>query len=173
MSAVFARLDATGRPVAFYPVIVHPEPPADAVEISLADWRECLANQGRRRFVDGQLVAIDPPGPSAEDVRTEAERRLRAGILVNGSPFKADDASRQRLSEMIAQMRANPGSTITFVTAAGVRFSWSDIATVQSVATAIAGYVVGVLGASAAMQADLPTDLVGDRRWPALPSIEV
>lgn len=120
-----------------------------------------------------RVIKHAPPDPTSDDVRAEAERRLQLGILVNGSPFKADDTSRQRLSEMIAQMQANPGTTITFVTAAGMRFSWSDVADAQLVATEIASYVVDVLGASAAMQGDLPTDLAGDRRWPAQPRVKV
>lgn len=51
------------------PPIIGEEPnpecsiPSGAVVITVAQWNECLDNQGRRKFIDGQLVEFVPPPP--------------------------------------------------------------------------------------------------------------
>lgn len=120
-----------------------------------------------------QAKTAELAGPTIDDVRAEAERRLSDGILVNGGAFKADDPSRQRLAELIAHMEASPGLRVTFFTAAGVRFSWSDAAHPKAVAAAVARYVIDVLAASAKMQADPPDDVMNNPRWPRRPEVVI
>ena len=84
---IFAVLAADGAPIGFFPSDVHPSPPAGAVEVSAADYGACLANPGRRRFVDGSLVAVDPPVPTADALRASvdaAAEAVRASMLTGG-----------------------------------------------------------------------------------------
>ncbi|SKA30956.1 hypothetical protein SAMN05428963_11390 [Consotaella salsifontis] len=41
----------------------HPDIPADAVEITEAQWRDFVDHPGRRIWQDGAVVAYDPPPP--------------------------------------------------------------------------------------------------------------
>jgi hypothetical protein len=57
---VFALFDKDGYPIGFYPSDIWPEPPKGSVEISIAQWREFLDNQGYRKYVDGNVVPTEP-----------------------------------------------------------------------------------------------------------------
>lgn len=52
-------IDEEGRPTGFYESEIHRQIPEHAFEISAEQWRECLENQGRRRFEDGRLVECE------------------------------------------------------------------------------------------------------------------
>ncbi|MFY9141559.1 hypothetical protein [Sulfuricurvum sp.] len=56
----FAVLDVLGLPVAFYDNSIHKEIPIGAIEITEAQWLECINNQGTRKFVDRVLVEYVP-----------------------------------------------------------------------------------------------------------------
>lgn len=135
------------------------------------------------KIVDGKLVKLSPNEESEIkaqwaanrakpiDVAAEAERRISAGILVDGHAFRADDASRQRLAEMIGQFGTArmPPSGQTFRTAAGAEFTWTRVEQPQAVADVVAGYVMAVLAKSAELQRAPPLDYAADRHWPAVP----
>jgi hypothetical protein len=64
----YVALDTAGVPMAFYDTAVHGPPdedgsliPAGAVAIGDETWQEMVDNPGRRRLVDGQIVAIPVP----------------------------------------------------------------------------------------------------------------
>lgn len=108
MDTVFALLDETGRPRAFYRSDIHAAAiPADAVEITQAAWEECLANPGRRRIEDGAAVPLPVARPTAADLLAYlAERRWRAevaGCDWNGWHLPTDERSQSKyLSELAA-----------------------------------------------------------------------
>lgn len=78
-----AVFDADGFPTAFYDVAVHGDEniPPEAVEITNNQWRNFIEHQGRRRWVDGAVVAYEPlpPPVTSEDVNRERDRRIVAG----------------------------------------------------------------------------------------------
>lgn len=61
MMTRWAKLNDQGFPIAFGSDDIYPEQPEGTIEITEAQWLECLANQGRRRFEDGVLVEYVPP----------------------------------------------------------------------------------------------------------------
>ena len=62
---VFAKFDDTGFPVGFYTEEIHGNTiPAGSIEISEAQWRELIENPGFRKWVDGEIIAVDPPQPT-------------------------------------------------------------------------------------------------------------
>jgi hypothetical protein len=83
----YAVFDTAGFPTAFYAPEVHGDAiPAEAVEITDAQWLELVEHQGTRKWVDGAVVAYEPPpAPPAvpQDVsRAQAKIALsRAGLL--------------------------------------------------------------------------------------------
>lgn len=78
----YAMMDAAGLPLAFYaPEISGAGIPTEAIAIAEEQWRECIANPGRRQIVvaaDGtvSLQAYEPPGPSASERRATGRARI-------------------------------------------------------------------------------------------------
>ncbi|WP_440595400.1 hypothetical protein [Agrobacterium radiobacter] len=57
-----AVFDINGFPSGFYSDELHGENiPADAIEITDAQWEEFVAHMGLRRWVDGDVVEYSPP----------------------------------------------------------------------------------------------------------------
>lgn len=57
-----ALINEAGFPTAFYSTDVHGENiPEDAIALTEAQWREFIENQGRRKWVDGEVVEYAPP----------------------------------------------------------------------------------------------------------------
>jgi hypothetical protein len=106
-------------------------------------------------------------------IRDEAERRLRAGVLVDGSPFMADDGSTLRLEQAITGLTSGIRSSVKFTTAAGAVIEVSDAAVLQSLLVVVLGYRADVLAASTELQADPPADPALDDHWPARPSVSL
>lgn len=52
----YATLNENGTPNGFYDDLIHKEIPKNAIEITNEQWLECINNQGKRAFVNGQLV---------------------------------------------------------------------------------------------------------------------
>lgn len=109
MSKKYAKLNEIGLPVAFYDDGVN-KIPEGAIDISEADWMECLENQGRRKFVKGVLKEYTPPPPTASeqaliDIRAlEASitpRRIREAVLGTDNGWMAD------VEEQIEALRGN------------------------------------------------------------------
>ena len=62
----YALFDDAGFPLAFFSPEIHGDTiPTDAVEITEEQWRELIENPGFRKWVDGEVVAVDPPQPVA------------------------------------------------------------------------------------------------------------
>ena len=71
----YATYDADGVITAFYDPAIHGDAiPAGAVELTDAEWQDCIDNPGRRRIdpATGKPVPYDPPPPPIEQVRAEA-----------------------------------------------------------------------------------------------------
>ncbi|WP_246659394.1 hypothetical protein [Agrobacterium sp. LC34] len=91
ISAVF---DNEGFPLAFYCDELHGDNvPDNAVEITDVQWRDFIDNPGFRRWVNGEVVAVDPPQPTVtiSDYEnaiqnlvdsTARERQFRDGVTL-------------------------------------------------------------------------------------------
>ncbi|MDR5008316.1 hypothetical protein RGK87_04750 [Agrobacterium fabacearum] len=100
---IFAVFDDGGMPKGFYPEDVfgpfeidgerNPSLPLDAIEISEDQWIDLARNQGYRRFVDGEVVVVDPSTtpPNITDYEnaiqdlvdsTARERQFRDGVTL-------------------------------------------------------------------------------------------
>ncbi|WP_262522687.1 hypothetical protein [Agrobacterium tumefaciens] len=63
---IFAVFNEQGYPMGFYSDEVHGDNiPEGAVEISENEWQDLLDNPGRRKWIDGAVVAVEPPQPVA------------------------------------------------------------------------------------------------------------
>lgn len=80
-------------PVGFYCEEIHGENiPADAVEITDEQWTEFIDNAGRRKWVEGEVVAFEPSlSPTITDYEnaiqnlvdsTARERQFRDGVTL-------------------------------------------------------------------------------------------
>jgi len=54
----YAVFDERGIPKAFYDADIHQNIPSDAVKITDEQWLEFINNQGRRAYVNGQIIDI-------------------------------------------------------------------------------------------------------------------
>lgn len=118
---------------------------------------------------------LKPAAVKAMAVAAEAERRLTLGIMVNGRPFRCDDAAAQRMRELadgLASMSGSPSSTQSFCTAAGAILT-VDANGAKTIADAQRAYRGAVLGRSAALQQSLPDNPTDELHWPAVPEILV
>lgn len=90
----------------------------------------------------------------AQRIRDEAEQRIRMGIAVNGQPFRADDASTQRVGEMVAAFAAGlvGAEGVTFRTAGGAVFTLTTQAQAEAIRDALLRHRAAVLAVSAARQ---------------------
>lgn len=62
--AICATFDSVGLPSAFYAEDVNDTIPAEAIEITDAQWQDFLANPGLRKWQDGDVVEYTPPIPT-------------------------------------------------------------------------------------------------------------
>ncbi len=114
------------------------------------------------------LIAFFAPKPTtANDVRTEAERRISSGILVNGKPFRCDQVSKERVAEMAKRLAEKPaGATQEFKTFAGDTFVL-NAAQAAILDAAMSDYRGAIIGASSGLQDNPPADPSNDAHWPA------
>ncbi len=89
----YAIFTVDGFPSAFFAPEIHGENiPAEAVEISDAQWAEFIDNVGHRKWMDGEVVAYDPASePTITDYEnaiqnlvdnTARERQFRDGVTL-------------------------------------------------------------------------------------------
>ena len=119
------------------------------------------------------IVETQTPSSPVSRIRREAERRMEIGILVNAHPFRADDASTQRVGELLAAFQDGliGAEGVRFRTAGGVAFAVTDQAQVQAIYVAQRRYRAACLAASDDLQSTLPGDPIDDSHWPERPSI--
>lgn len=91
MLAVF---DENGFPIAFYDGAIHGDGIPDvAIEISREQWIDLLSNPGQRKWVDGEIIAVEPSQPVATIIdyenaiqnlvdNTARERQFRDGVTL-------------------------------------------------------------------------------------------
>jgi hypothetical protein len=109
---------------------------------------------------------LSNPPTTVADVRTEAERRISKGILVNGKPFRCDDGSVLRMRNLKDALATAPvGTTQTFNTAAGDTFT-VNAAQAAAISDAQINWQGAILAASASLQASPPADPTLDQHWP-------
>jgi hypothetical protein len=100
-------------------------------------------------------------------IMAEAEKRIAAGILVDGKPFKCDNGSVLRMTLLVGGLTAaGPDTTQTFSTEAGDEFT-VNAAQAAQIQGGQVDYVGLVLGASSTLQTDPPADPKADECWPA------
>jgi hypothetical protein len=108
-------------------------------------------------------------------IRFEAESRIARGIVVNGSPFRCDETSSQRISEIVQafvdDLIAEDG--VRFTTAVGVEMTLTTEAQARSIFDAMRRHRQACLTASAALQTDPPANIADDTHWPAPESVTV
>lgn len=106
-------------------------------------------------------------------ISDEAERRMAVGITVDGLPFRCDDASTQRVAEMVSsfQDRQVGRHGLSFRTRAGHRITLTRKAQAAKLLAAQRAYRAACLATSAALQDTLPPDPLLDRHWPAVPAL--
>lgn len=115
------------------------------------------------------IVESNGPVSVTRQIRLEAERRIAKGILVNGRTFRADDASTQRIGEVLQSFRDGliDADGATFRTAAGDIVTLRSVDEARRVFDAQRRYRTACLASSAALQQNPPEDIPNDRNWPA------
>lgn len=73
----YAIINAEGVATAFYDNTIHASIPAEAVAITQEQWREYLADQGMKRFVNGEVVTRTK---TAEELRAEQVTALQVEL---------------------------------------------------------------------------------------------
>ena len=100
----FALFDASGMPQGFYADDVqgprllddgtpNPAYPDGVVEITDEQWLDLISNQGARRWVDGTVVAFEPPAPPPTPVYIQKVDIWR----------RATDAEAEKLVALLGQ----------------------------------------------------------------------
>lgn len=109
------------------------------------------------------------------DIEAEAERRIAVGILVGGAAFRGDDASVQRVSEMLDAFERDlvPEEGVTFATAAGNVLTLTETAAAAAIYEALLRHRAAVLATSAVLRAAPPADFAEDSHWPAVLTVDL
>lgn len=91
MKATFSE---DGLPIGFYSMEIHGDNiPESAVEISESEWQDLLDNPGLRKWLDGEIVTVDPSAapPTITDYenaiqnlvdKTAREKQFRDGVTL-------------------------------------------------------------------------------------------
>lgn len=138
-----------------------------------ADYQAVQAWISAGNVADPQYTTAEQLANSVSAICAEAERRIDVGILVNGKPFKCDDGSMLRMSVLASALAAAaPGTTQTFMTAAGDEFTVNN-AQASAISQAQIAWQGAILGKSAQLQMSPPADPTADANWPAQASISV
>jgi hypothetical protein len=108
-------------------------------------------------------------------IRFEAERRITKGIVVNGSPFRCDEVSSQRVGEIVQAFADEliDEDGVRFATAAGVLMTLTSEAQARLIFDAMRHYRQACLAVSAQLQTDPPTVISDDAHWPVPESVTV
>lgn len=173
-----AIFDTSGLPTAFFDTSVI-DPPDDAVEITVEQWRELIENPGARRWDGADVVAYEPPPPAPKkaDVIAERDRRLAMGFTHDFGDERGlhifatthEDMEGWNEVTVMAQalLAADDTSThILIVTETGV--TTVTASEWQSVLLAAAAFRQPIWQASFALQAldPIPPDYSDDSYWP-------
>ncbi|WP_418137231.1 hypothetical protein [Agrobacterium sp. El2ro-1b] len=90
----YATIDENGFPSGFYFADIHGDAiPKEAIEITDAQWLEFIGNPGLRKWVDGQIITVEPSTtpPTITDYEyaiqnlvdgTARERQFRDGVTL-------------------------------------------------------------------------------------------
>ncbi len=90
----YATFDDEGFPAGFYSTQIHGGAiPGDALKITDAQWLEFIENPGQRRWVDGEIVVVEPSTAPATITdyenaiqnlvdETARERQFRDGVTL-------------------------------------------------------------------------------------------
>lgn len=73
-----ATIDAEGAASGFYCDEIHARIPEGAVPLTEAEWRDWVEHQAERRWLDGVLVAIEPPTRPLVQVQAVARAAIDA-----------------------------------------------------------------------------------------------
>jgi hypothetical protein len=91
---IFAVFDDDGFPLAFFCDELHGDNVSpDAIEISEVQWRDFIDNPGSRRWIDGEVVIVEPSQPAVTITdyenaiqnlvdSTARERQFRDGVTL-------------------------------------------------------------------------------------------
>lgn len=91
---IYAAFGNDGFPMAFYCDELHGDAvSANAIEITEAQWRDLIENSGHRKWIDGAVVAVEPPQPvvtitdyenAIQDMvdNTAREKQFRDGVTL-------------------------------------------------------------------------------------------
>ncbi len=91
---IFAVFSPSGTPTAFYSADLHGDAiPEDAIEITELQWQEFINHPGLRKWVDGDVVAAEPPTTALTIIdyenaiqnlvdSTARERQFRDGVTL-------------------------------------------------------------------------------------------
>jgi hypothetical protein len=111
MSQKQAAYDANGAIVAFYDTVDSPAPSnATVIDITDAEWQECINNQGAKIVANGALA--DAPPPDAAVLLAAAQAAVKGAIRAhrddlllltpfNGKVFQTDIASKIQIMNVV------------------------------------------------------------------------
>ncbi|MEQ8828409.1 MAG: hypothetical protein RLW87_01245 [Alphaproteobacteria bacterium] len=122
-----------------------------------------------------QIIESSGPMSAVRRIRMEAERRIARGILVNGVAFRADDASTQRVGELLQSFRdglIGPEGA-RFRTASGIDLILHSVDAARRIHEAQRRYRAACLASSAALQETRPDDVASDRHWPSPEQVDL
>lgn len=105
-----------------------------------------------------------------EGIRAESERRIEAGIITAGDPYRTDDGTTQKLGELVQGFKDGdvPSGGYTFSTQAGNAVTYTSKAEADFIRRVANAYRAQVLAASHALQVMDPTpaNFADDVHWP-------
>jgi hypothetical protein len=153
--------------------------PAEAVEITQAQYDDLYQNQHARKWQDGQVVEYTPPAPvpTATDVDRERDRRFTLGAPVDlgsGRTFVADIDDRSVTNITALALNATRAQAAGDTTTIDFRDHANTIQTlapadVIAMAEQAMTRVSAIYAASWTLKATtpIPADYAADSHWPA------
>lgn len=105
------------------------------------------------------------------DIRSFAENRILRGIDLDGSIFKADDLTTQRLLEAAEILEEGIQNKVSFKSSAGVTYSFKDPVVIRNLRKHLLKLRINILDASAKLQDNIPENPFDSSHWPEIPNI--
>ena len=153
--AGFARLEASARPTAAWNEQVREQDPEKLKDgLYRQRWRK---QRLTGKALTDALAALREQAINA--IRAEAERRIDAGFMHNGSPFRCDTASLTRLQLLCeqateAESRDDPVN-VTFRTAAGITVTITSAAAAATLCRQAGEHTASILAVSNRLQGEV------------------